>query len=483
MAEQRLGGAVDRRQRRPQLVRGGRDEARLQLLELPDIGHVSERVDRPAEELDPSDGNPALSSLGLDRNDDLGVSRIGRRSDRHRIDSFLPTGDRIGGGPPDDVSGADRSDPLGGGVPKTDGAAAIEEQDAVGDVGENTCRVGALLDLRIQPRPIDSERDPPGDVLYERKVVSAVRLFTRGPSDSDRAQRAPAGAERTADHGAGIDPGEEPTGVLAVGAAAQWGHDLRRPARDHRADGVVRLLRRGAVSLGAPRLGAGDGEALQRRAFFGQVDETPVAEVADDERGGPLDRRLVVERRCRLGDLAKQVEPALPFGRLGSRRSLRRHQPITFLLRALPLADVDEEALSEERATVSPCDRRCVLAQPDDFAVPSEHPVFSLKRRAVLVGARDLVEDAVAIVGMENPRQQLAVPLVGRVAELRLDLRADEPRIVAIADRIDPGHERKAVRQVAVLAVGVGQVLVNSTLRGQAIRLPTIESSRQQARD
>src|SRR5438874_303315 len=125
----------------------------------------------------------------------------------------------------------------------------------------------------------------------------------------------------------------------------------------------------------------------------------------------------------------------------------------------------------------------CAGAQPVDFAVPSEHPVFSLKRRAVLVGARDLVEDAVAIVGMENPRQQLAVPLVGRVAELRLDLRADEPRIVAIADRIDPGHERKAVRQVAVLAVGVGQVLVNSTLRGQAIRLPTIESSRQQARD
>src|SRR5207253_7770960 len=44
-APEGLRGAVDRRQRRPQLVRDRRDEVALQLLERPLLRHVAKRVD------------------------------------------------------------------------------------------------------------------------------------------------------------------------------------------------------------------------------------------------------------------------------------------------------------------------------------------------------------------------------------------------------------------------------------------------------
>src|SRR6266550_545259 len=76
VTQQRLSGAVDRGERRPQLVGCGRDEGRLQLLEPADVGQVAEGVDRAAEELDSGDRDPTLASLGLERDDNLGMSRI-----------------------------------------------------------------------------------------------------------------------------------------------------------------------------------------------------------------------------------------------------------------------------------------------------------------------------------------------------------------------------------------------------------------------
>ena len=50
VALERERGAVDRRERRAELVRHGRDEVALQLLDRALLGHVAERVDRAAGE-------------------------------------------------------------------------------------------------------------------------------------------------------------------------------------------------------------------------------------------------------------------------------------------------------------------------------------------------------------------------------------------------------------------------------------------------
>ena len=50
LALERESCAVDRRERRPQLVRDRRDELALQALDAPLLGEVSERVDRAARE-------------------------------------------------------------------------------------------------------------------------------------------------------------------------------------------------------------------------------------------------------------------------------------------------------------------------------------------------------------------------------------------------------------------------------------------------
>ena len=123
-----------------------------------------------------------------------------------------------------------------------------------------------------------------------------------------------------------------------------------------------------------------------------------------------------------------------------------------------------------------------MLAEPDDIAVSREHPVLALEGNAALRCACNLLEDAVAIVGMEDLRQQLAVPVLGRVTKHRLDLRADGARIVAVADSVHPGHEREAVCQVSVLAVGFGQLLLRPTLLAQAVFPPALKAPREQTR-
>ena len=194
----------------------GRDEARLELLEPADVGEVAEGVDRPAEELDSGDRDPTLAPLGLERDDDLGMSRIRRRRDRNRIDRLLPATDRVGGGAADDIPGADGGDPLRRRVPEPDDAAPVQEEDPIGDVSENARCVRPLLDLRVQPSAIDGERDPPGDVFHEREVVRSIGLAAAGSSDRDSADRALTCAERNADQGARVDAPEEPTRLLTV---------------------------------------------------------------------------------------------------------------------------------------------------------------------------------------------------------------------------------------------------------------------------
>jgi hypothetical protein len=114
-----------------------------------------------------------------------------------------------------------------------------------------------------------------------------------------------------------------------------------------------------------------------------------------------------------------------------------------------------------------------VFPQPDDRAASGENSVLGLERGAGLVGGGDLFLDALAIVRVDDALEHFAVPVVRRVPEQGLDLRADESRVGAVADGVDPGDQRQAVGQVAVLPVGVGELFLRAAMVGPALGLAT----------
>ena len=63
----REGGAVDGGERRPELVRDGRDEVGLELFDCALGGEVAEGEDCPALEADSGDRQPELAAVDLDR--------------------------------------------------------------------------------------------------------------------------------------------------------------------------------------------------------------------------------------------------------------------------------------------------------------------------------------------------------------------------------------------------------------------------------
>src|SRR4029079_15565877 len=69
-AQQRTGGAVNRGERRPQLVRGGRDEVASRPLERLFVADVTQRVDDALVEGDTGYRDPAVSRRRRDRHRD-----------------------------------------------------------------------------------------------------------------------------------------------------------------------------------------------------------------------------------------------------------------------------------------------------------------------------------------------------------------------------------------------------------------------------
>ena len=67
LARERQRRAVDRSERRAQLVRHGRDEVLANLLERAFLGEVAERVHRSFVEADSRDREPALFPAELER--------------------------------------------------------------------------------------------------------------------------------------------------------------------------------------------------------------------------------------------------------------------------------------------------------------------------------------------------------------------------------------------------------------------------------
>jgi hypothetical protein len=100
--EQRLRGAVDRRHRRPQLVRNRRDQVALLLVEGPLGGQVAKGVDDAREPLDGHEREPEIPAADRDRERRraCGLPVLG---DRDQRDQGAPVGERLGHGAIDDL--------------------------------------------------------------------------------------------------------------------------------------------------------------------------------------------------------------------------------------------------------------------------------------------------------------------------------------------------------------------------------------------
>ena len=85
LAEQGLSRAVDRRERSAQLMRDGRDELALELVERAFLGQAAERVDDPVAERDARDREPELAPVEFEGDDRrLDASRPGRGGNRNQ---------------------------------------------------------------------------------------------------------------------------------------------------------------------------------------------------------------------------------------------------------------------------------------------------------------------------------------------------------------------------------------------------------------
>ena len=103
VALQRHRRSVDGGEWRAQLVRGGRDELRAELLEPALLGQIPERVHRAVRERDAGDREPELLLADVERRRLRASGRLpGSRRHRHTIANRRPAGNRILGEPVDD---------------------------------------------------------------------------------------------------------------------------------------------------------------------------------------------------------------------------------------------------------------------------------------------------------------------------------------------------------------------------------------------
>ena len=456
MAQERLRGPVDRGERRAKLVGGRGDEVGFELLEVMHLGQVAERVDGSAVEVHARDRDPALLSVGLERDHDLCLAGIGRARDRNRVDRVPPARNRIESRVAEDLGRRQRRDRLSGRVPEPHDAAPVDEQDPVGDVGDDPRRVRPFLDRAVEPPAIDRERDPAGEILGEREVVRAVRLAGLRARERERSQRSLLRLERDADRRARVDPAENRAVLLAVRGLAQSGDDLEAARLDDLAHGFFgRLIRRDG-GFPAQQLGPRDGDSLERASVLDHVDDAPIGIVANGELGHPLDSASIVGRRPEhLARLAHEVEAPLALHRPGRRLAFGRQQPLALLVGPLALADVDEQRLRVERLPLGPANGRDLLAHPDDPAPAREQPIFTLPGRGAARLALPAGEDVVLVVGVQELGEELRVllPLGRGVPEQPFDLGARVRDRAPVVRRRDQRHHREGLDEGAVPAL------------------------------
>ena len=126
-------------------------------------------------------------------------------------------------------------------------------------------------------------------------------------------------------------------------------------------------------------------------------------------------------------------------------------------------------------------DDDALVADPDDAAVAGREPVLEAQRLMSAMRARVGGEDALPVVRVQRADEQVAVvlPLLDRVAQQRLDLRAREDVRARLVEGVDVDDERELLneRSVAPLDLaGIRRRLVRSRGRSAAVHSAWIGS-------
>ena len=181
---------------------------------------------------------------------------------------------------------------------------------------------------------------------------------------------------------------------------------------------------------------------------------------------------MVEGRRQHRRGGGDEVHLPLPVVGISRGRGLRGAQRFAVLVGRLPIGDVEERALDAQRPAASVGHDRCLVPHPDRSAVAGDEPVLERAGRRALASGREPLDHAVAVVGMDEPREEPGVgePLLGRVPEQAVDLRADErrrPVRVRGADVRDDGQVR---RERAVLRFDLAEAFADPADLARVVR-------------
>ena len=383
------------------------------------------------------------------------MARVGRRGDGNALDGGLPAGDRLGRGVADDVGSGDERDRLGRRVPQPHDAETVEQQDSVGDVLEHPGRVRALFYLAVEPRAVEREGEPCGEVLGKRDVLGRVHRPALGPCQREHAEPLLACAKGDGDDRARLEAAERYG--LGLRALVEGREDAGAAPLEDGSDLGFRLIGGHASAVRAGRRSTRDCHAAEVVRVIGDVDQAPVGEVDHDQLRDPHQRAVEVDPGGDLvPDVSEQVQPRAALRALGGGLSLRGLEQLASVVAALQLPHVAQEGLDVERLPFRVAHRGAVLAHPDGTAVPREQAV--LERADGSAGARalELRDHTVAVVGVQEAKVEVGLldPLRRGVTRHLRDRRRDVERLCTVARRREPRHERQAVEQGVVPRLG-----------------------------
>ena len=212
-----------------------------------------------------------------------------------------------------------------------------------------------------------------------------------------------------------------------------------------------------------------------------------VAEVVAPAVVDPLEVVEVdVEQACRLPlgvpQLDRVPEPLVEEGsvRQAGQRVVQRELAQLFLGLAL-FRDVEQVALEVDRLSLLVEHDDTLVAQVDHASVAGDEPVLEAERLASLVRVHMRGEDALAVLRVEQPREELRVrrPFLDAVAEDRLDLPAREDVRADRIDLVEIDDERELLDQRAITPEDLvrGQVVVAARAKRERHRRHSTKSA------
>ena len=188
-------------------------------------------------------------------------------------------------------------------------------------------------------------------------------------------------------------------------------------------------------------------------------DAEPVRQLREEGVAVVVTKRVVHQREVVHVHVHDGDRPVVA-ARAGDRQlqELLEHRPVRqagevvvvseerdLLLRALALGDVHHHALRMQGLSPLVPDQDGLVPEPDHASVLGDHAVLHREGLAGLVVALVLREGPLAIVRMQHPRPHVLIgnPLLRRVAQDRLDLRADVEGRRVLTKHVDVGDRRQ----------------------------------------